>query len=80
MICDDTLTNAAGAVRDTYEYDDFGNDVATSGSTPITTSIVANDTTPSSAFTTYALDTTTHEPIGSRAEIRKRQQTRARAN
>jgi RHS repeat-associated protein len=29
-----TLTNAAGSITDTYEYDAFGNGVSTSGSTP----------------------------------------------
>ena len=56
------LTNAAGAITDTYEYDAFGNASFTNpAQRRTTTSIAANSTTPTSASTTSAPDTITRQ-------------------
>jgi len=66
------LTNSAGAVTDTYEYDAFGNDVYHTGTTPNNYLYRGEQYDSDSASTTSAPDTTTQTPGASCLEIRGR--------
>ena len=65
------LTNAAGAVTDTYEYDAFGNSFTVSAPRRTTISIAASSLPPTSDSITSAPDITTRSPEGSRVATRR---------
>ena len=65
------LTNSAGAVTDTYNYDAFGNKISSTGSTPNNIYIAVSNTIRTSAFTIFAPDTTTRQRVDSSAAIQK---------
>ena len=65
------LSNAAGTVTDTYEYDAFGNQIYRSGTTANNYMYRGEQYDPTSASTTSAPDTTTRTPGASCPAIRR---------
>ena len=72
------LTNGAGAITDTYQYDAFGALSGATGSTPNPYCSPASSSNRRSGSTTCALATTIRPPAGSWAAIRSRDRLRIR--